>query len=438
MSQEFVVHSDHVVRNIAYEALGRLCTSSGNTFTTNEINGLVDIIVSNRDPNARAGCAVALGCIHAQVGGMAAGYHLKTILGILMSLSNDPHPTVHFWALEGLSRVADSAGLTFSGYVSSSLGMLARLYVSDTHNEDVASTASSNLELEFSTPAVIARCVDSLVNVLGPDLQDMTKARDLILTLGGQFSTEQDPLTLVESLRCFEHLSLYASGHLDFKPYVGRLQRDLGSDYSDIRDVAIDGLYNLMKRDAEEVIQAADAGLEDQLWLALDGAPEHEGIRNIIRNWLGQTSLSDTGLWVQRLQDVLTKTKKRQDEPTGTTNTKAAAIDLQDEEVAGFAAAVGISKDDAAAAPSSSKELLRWQVRAFAMNSLSDLLAIVGAEIVSRETTPAGTSLQQKIADVIRMAFSASTSNIVELRVWGLRIIDQVLKVPVLCVVRRL
>ncbi|KAI9718905.1 MAG: hypothetical protein M1812_003789 [Candelaria pacifica] len=427
--RDFVVYPDHVVRNIACEALGRLCTSSGNAFTTSEINGLVDMIVSNRDPNTRAGCAVALGCIHEQVGGMAAGYHLKTILGILMSLSNDPHPTVHFWALEGLSRVAESAGLTFSGYVSSSLGMLARLYVSDTHNEDVASTASSNLGLDFSTPAVIARCVDSLVNVLGPDLQDMTKARDLILTLGEQFSTEQDPSTLIESLRCFEHVSLYASGYLEFKPYVGRLQRDLGSEYWEIRDVAIDGLYNLMRRDAEEVIHAANAGLEDQLWLALDGAPYHEGIRNIIRNWLGQTSLSDTGLWVQRFQNVLTKSKKRQDEQSGNANTKATALDLQDEEVAGFAAAVGISKDDAGTAPSSGQESLRWQVRTFAMSSLSDLLAIVGAEVLTRETTLAGTSLQQKVADVIRMAFSASTSNIVELRVWGLRIIDQILKI---------
>jgi hypothetical protein len=37
-------------------------------------------------------------------------------------------------------------------------------------------------------------------------------------------------------------------------------------------------------------------------------------------------------------------------------------------------------------------------------------------------------ALQKRVADVIRMAFSASTSNVVELRVWGLKIIDAVLK----------
>ncbi|KAH0562317.1 hypothetical protein GP486_002982 [Trichoglossum hirsutum] len=428
MLRGFVIHPDQYVRNVAYEALGRLCSSSGNAFTANEINYLVDMIVTNRDPNARAGCAVALGCIHSQVGGMAAGYHLKTIHGILMSLVADPHPTVHFWALEGLSKVADSAGLTYSGYVSSTLGMLAQLYVANTHDDEVASVATSNLELEFPTTAAVVRCIDSLVNVLGPDLQDMSKARDLIFTLVRQFQAEEDPLVLAESLRCLEHLSLYAAGHMEYALYVRRLQSDLGSSKPELRDVAIDGLYNLMKRDANDVIKTAEAGLEDQLWLALDAAPNHEGIQNLIRNWLAQTCLSDTALWIQRCQNVLTKTKLRQEDPPANMP-KASAVDLQDEEAAGFAASAGSAKDESAASPDSGKELLKWQVRMFAMSCLSDILSIVGKEVLSDAETPAEAALVKNIADVVRMAFSASTSNVVELRVWGLRIIDQVLKI---------
>jgi hypothetical protein len=423
-----VIHPDQYVRNIANEALGRLCSSSGNAFTANEINYLVDMIVTNRDPNARAGCAVALGCIHSQVGGMAAGYHLKTIHGILMSLVADPHPTVHFWALEGLSKVADSAGLTYSGYVSSTLGMLAQLYVANTHDDEVASVATSNLELEYPTIAAIVRCIDSLVNVLGPDLQDMSKARDLIFTLVRQFQAEEDPLVLAESLRCLEHLSLYAAGHMEYALYVRRLQCDLSSSKPELRDVAIDGLYNLMKRDANDVIKTAETGLEDQLWLVLDSAPNHEGIQNLIRNWLTQTCLSDTALWIQRCQNVLTKTKLRQ-EASPTDMPKASAVDLQDEEAAGFAAALGSTKDESVAAPGSGQEPLKWQVRMFAMSCLSDILSIVDKEALPDTETPAETALVKNIADVVRMAFSASTSNVVELRVWGLRIIDQVLKV---------
>ena len=57
---------------------------------------------------------------------------------------------------------------------------------------------------------------------------------------------------------------------------------------------------------------------------------------------------------------------------------------------------------------------------------------MVNDKILPDQTIPAEIALQQKIGDVVRMAFSASTANVVELRVWGLKILDQVLKVRLL------
>src|ERR1051325_8336190 len=56
------------------------------------------------------------GCIYSHIGGMAAGSHLKTLVSILLSLSSDPHPVVHFWALYALAQIIESAGLMFSQY----------------------------------------------------------------------------------------------------------------------------------------------------------------------------------------------------------------------------------------------------------------------------------------------------------------------------------
>ncbi|KAF2119193.1 HEAT repeat protein-like protein [Lophiotrema nucula] len=425
----FVVLPDPYIRNIAAEALGRLCNSSGNTLTAAEVNYLVDQIVANREPNARSGYAVALGCIHAQLGGMAAGYHLKNILGILMSLSNDPHPVVHFWALDSLSKVADSAGLTFSGYVTSTLGMLAQLYAADTHNDESASLASSNLEVDIPTPAVIARCIDSSINVLGPDLQDMAKARDMIMTLIGLFKTEPEALVVVESLRCQEHLSLYAPGYIDFSGYVKHLQQAIESNSAQIRDMGIDGLHNLMRRNTEEVIRAGNPGLEDQLWHVLDRDPDHDVVRNIFRNWLHQGGLTDTAGWVQRCHSILTKTKRAPEaENIKQAKPKSGLPDLQDEEVAGFATASNAPGEDAGAAAQASQELLKWQVRTFGMDCLSELLAMVSREAAAKDDPPSTFALQQRVADVVRIAFSASTAGVVQLRIRGLKIIDQVLK----------
>jgi hypothetical protein len=429
MLRDIVLDPDQYVRSIGYEAVARLCSTCGNAFTNQEIKYLVDTIVVNREPTARAGCAMALGTIQTKVGGMAAGYHLKTILNILMSLCNDPHPTVHYWAMEAVTRVSDAAGLSFSGYVSSTLGMLAKLYVSDTHNPEVSSAITMNLETELSSTAAVARCVDSLINVLGPDLRDSDKSRELILTMVGQFRQEEDLGAQRASLACLEHLSLYAPGYMDFVDYVKLLQRYLNSEHPTLRDVAVDGLYNLMKRNSYDVIDAAENGFEDQLWLVLDSSPGHDGIRNILRNWLRQTCLRDTAPWLQRLQHVLKMTRPKVS-ATATASKKvgAAMPDLQDEEVAGFANASGAAKDDKETGAGADVEPLRWQVTTFAMSLLNDIFVLIGKDIATNGESPAQTALQNRIADVVRMAFSASTSGVLEQRVWGLKIIGSVLK----------
>ncbi|KAG9830526.1 HEAT repeat protein-like protein, partial [Aureobasidium melanogenum] len=425
----FVADPDESVRHIAAQALGHLCEVGGNDLTSREINYLIETIVSNTEPHVRSGCALALACIHNSLGGMAASFHLKTILGIFMSLCADPHPLVHFWALESLKRIVDSAGLTFSGYVSSTIGLLGQLYVLDTHNAETGPLASSNLEVELQTTAANVCCVDAIINVMGPDLSEMAKPRGMVLTLIRQFQTENDVLVLVESTRCLGNLSMYAPGHMEFEKYVKRLQGDLDSQSPEIRDMAIKGLANLMRRDAEDIVRAANPGLEEKLWDVLDENPAQETIKEIFVNWLSQTGLTDTAGWIQRCNSVLTKAKARvdnasQDEAAAK---KAATTDLQDEEVAGFAAGAG-TKDEDTSAPTSSQELMRWQVRLFGMDLLNSLLDSVVKESAINEDIPALASLQQRVADVVRVAFSASTANVVGLRILGLHIIDQVLR----------
>lgn len=359
---------------------------------------------------------------------MAAGLHLKKINGILLSLCSDPSPVVHFSAIEALSKVADSAGLTYSAYVSSTLGLLAQLWTCDSHNEESSLFSTSNAEIETPTAAAIAQCIDSLINVLGPDLQDMRKTRELMLTLLKQFDLDKLPTVQAKSLRAWEHTYLYDPLHVDIGTYVCRIQSDLNSSISLVRENAIDGLYNLMRKDAEQVLRVAQNGLEDQIWQALNDDPQHDGIRNVIQSWLGQSSLTDTDRWITRCQQVLTKTKHIQVEAPPPPEPKSAAPDLQDEEVAGFAS-TDVKEQDGTGIPEVAKELLRWQVRSFAMQCLNDLVAVIGKDMDLDLESNAGQALQNRIADIIRLAFLASTASVTELQVRGLRLIDQILKV---------
>lgn len=371
---------------------------------------------------------MALGSIHSNVGGMAAGLHLKKIHGVLMSLCSDPHPIVHYCAIDALSQVAESAGLAFSGYVSSTLGLLAQAWSSDAHNEESAVLVTSNLELEVPTPKVIAHGIDSMINVLGPDLQDSSKARELIVSLTKQFERDHSSSVQAEGLRCWEHMYLYDPGHINLSGYVMHLQNDLQSSDGSTCLIAADGLYNLVRRDAQLVFQLAGEGFEEQVWLTLNDRPDLDGIRNVIETWLGQTSLTETERWIIRTQQVLTKSVAKQTEEVPQSAKPATEPDLQDEEIAGFATGE-IKEQGAAAAPEPSQELLRWQVRVFALQCLSKLVAIVGKDLDLDSGSTAGHILQSKVGDVIRMAFHASTSPVVELRVGGLKLINQILTV---------
>ena len=371
---------------------------------------------------------MALGAIHSHVGGMAAGLHMKKIHGILMSLCSDPNPVVHLCAIQALSQVADSAGLTFSGNVTSTLGLLAQLWTSDTHTEQSISAHTSTVELEYPTSTAIAHCVDSLINVLGPDLQEMRKVKDLMLTLMREFEIDEAYEVQAESLKAWEHMNLYDAPHVELSSYMQRLQRNLDSSDSVVRNTAIDGLYNLMRRDAGHILSIGHQRLEDQLWMALNAEPHHEGLRNIIQTWLAQSSLTEADKWITRCQQVLTKISKDPVEAS-VAEPKSAAPELPDEEVAGFN--VGENKDAASGnLPEAAQELLRWQVRAFALQCLSDLVSIIGKEMDADSESRAGQVLQNRVADVIRLAFLASTAAVLELQVGGLKLIDQILKVP--------
>ena len=425
----YICSPDSVLRHVAARAIGRICNLGGTQFTNKKVKFLIETIVANRDPSARAGCALALGCIHSEVGAMAASLHIKNIVGVLLSLCSDTHPTVHYWALKGLVQVAESAGLAFSTYASSSLGLMAQLYSNDSHNEEAVSLTTSNFELELFTPLAIAQCVDSVINVLGPDLQDVSKARNLILILIGYLQKEASSPLRGESYLCLRHLCMYAPAHLQFSKYVLDLQANLASDEELLQATAVKGLDELMKRNASEVARVATSKLSDDLWTHLDDNPGNASLQAMLQSWMQQTILVDTAEWIEKCQSILSRTRAKASPPSRvqTATAKTAAPDIVDEDVAGLTAATG-GQGDAPDAASEGQEFLRWQTRDFAMRLLSEAMDIIQAAMSPERVIHAEEVLQSKIADVVRVAFSASTANVVELRIWGLRIIDQILK----------
>ncbi|UZJ56964.1 hypothetical protein CBS101457_006284 [Exobasidium rhododendri] len=432
--KDALLQGDSSLRRTASEAFGRLAAISGSHAMSSQVQFLVDQVVTNRDPDARAGCALAFGAVYSEVGGLAAGPLTKTVVDILMSLSNDPHPIVHFSALEALRMVVDAASLSYSPYVASTLGMLVKLYMFSTHEPEGGSAGSVNLRADLPANQAICRVISALVGVLGPDLQDSAKVRTLILVLLMELSTEPDVGVIVEATKALQHFALFASEHLDLVAYINSLRTHLKSKQRPLKIAAINGFYQLIQRHALMISKLGGNALVEDLFAQLDGDAATEGVRQVLKNWLRQTAdLSPCG-WIDLCQGIMSRVSTIALPVTTTSATKAegskASGILQDEEVA------TIDLGEESQGKSSQAQQSRWRTQLFALECLHEVfVSVYKSGKMEHFDTPknhqVGRQAQQmstRVGDLIRMAFTASTAINSEIRLEGLTVLQDVIE----------
>ncbi|VDQ03300.1 unnamed protein product [Trichobilharzia regenti] len=113
-----------MLRCVAGECLGRLAQVVGESSLLAELaQQIFERLRTIRNPIARAGHCLAIGCLHRYVGGLASRQHLSSSVGVLLAIAQDSSvPEVQVWALHSLALVADSGGPIFREYVEPSTG----------------------------------------------------------------------------------------------------------------------------------------------------------------------------------------------------------------------------------------------------------------------------------------------------------------------------
>ncbi|KAF5360701.1 hypothetical protein D9756_004485 [Leucocoprinus leucothites] len=186
------INGDLVLQSAGSKCIGRLASLSGTNFLASQIKDLIDQVVSNRNPYSRAGCALAFGVIYTHVG-LAAGPLLGTTVQVLKSLSINSHPIAHFCALNALPRVIDAASLSYVQFVPGTLGMLLKIYLMDSHErEGGLNVSNTNLGGEQPAYPVVCQIIDAVINVLGPDVRESSRMRELVLGLVWEFMEEKE------------------------------------------------------------------------------------------------------------------------------------------------------------------------------------------------------------------------------------------------------
>lgn len=424
-----LIDGDPILRSASSEALGRLASLSDNQFLVSLMKTLVDQVVNNRDPQGRAGCSLALGAIYDHVGSLAAGPLLKTTVNILMSLSKDAHPVVHYWALHSLSRVVNAASLAYAPYVSSTLGMLFKVYVSPSHELEGGTLANSNISGDLPAYQATCQIIDAVITVLGPDIQESTRTRTLILDIVRRLASEEDEGIRVEAIRCIQHFLLFAPEHIDVPDLVTQFRTHLNSSRRPLKLASIHALYQLVQKDALLISKVGGDRLVEELFAMLDGDPSIEGVRKVISSWMKQTVIYNPSAWIDLCQKIMSRTTASQQATDAATK---AGISFDDE---GESLSVGMGSE--ATSDNQNRPTSRWRTQLFALQCLHEICITV-ARSGRREQLdiayarslglPVTGLLASRVPDLIKMAFTASTAYVTEIRLEGLVVLRDVIE----------
>lgn len=414
------------IRQAAAECMGSLSALAGSAYLSSQIQWLVDQVVNNRVPESRAGCALAFGAIYGNVGGLAGGPILKTIVNILMSLATDPHPVVHFFAMSALAQVVNAANLSYSPFVQTTLGMLSNIYLLETHEPDGGSLGSVNLRGDLPAYQAICRVLHALIGVLGPELQEPGRVRSLVFLLVHEFGEETDEGLAVEAIKCVQQFLMFAPTEVDVPKLLQTFRVHLASSRRPLKVAAITALYQIVQRDAILISKLGGNQLVEDLFGLLDDDPSLEGVRNVITSWLQQTASALPSGWIDLCQRIMTRTAASARASGPKAKPTGGFIDDEGE-------SLGADISSASNALSS-----RWRTQLFALTCLHNIVIAVADGGKAEHFDPLlarrlGLNTRQmlfsRVADLIRMAFSASAAQVMEVRLQGLVILRDVIEV---------
>ncbi|KAF8916460.1 clathrin-coated vesicle protein [Mucidula mucida] len=392
VTSDTLVDGDSVLRYATSESIGRLASLGGTTFLTNQIKQL-------------------------------------TTVNVLMSLSNDPHPVVHYWALNALARVINAASLGYASFVSGTLGMLLKTYLMDSHECEGGVLSNANLSGDYPAYPVVCQIIDAVINVLGPDIQESTKTRTLVLNLVHEFSLEVDESARVEAIKCIQHFLMFAPEHVDIPDLVGQFRGYLSSSRRPLKVSSINALYQLVQKDALAMSKLGGDQLVENLFSMLDDDASVEGVRSVISSWLGQTVVYNPSAWIDLCQRIMSRTTASQQVADA-----ASRQNMRDDE--GESLSVGMTQDSGEGGRGHLTS--RWRTQLFALQCLHQICTLV-AESGRREHLdvpfakaqgiPTSGLLASRVPDLIKMAFTASTAYVTEIRLEGLVLLRDIIEI---------
>jgi hypothetical protein len=224
---------------------------------------------------------------------------------------------------------------------------------------------------------------------------------------------------------------MFAPEHIDVPELITQFRTHLNSPRRPLKLASIHALYQLVQKDALLISKVGGDRLVEELFAMLDGDPSIEGVRNVISSWMNQTVVYNPSAWIDLCQKIMSRTTASQQAMDAATKSRGP---LSDDE--GESLSVGMATDSESGGQN--RPTSRWRTQLFALQCLHDICITIARsgrreqlDIVSARSLglPVSGLLISRVPDLIKMAFTASTAYVTEIRLEGLVVLRDVIEV---------
>ncbi|CAI5452193.1 unnamed protein product [Caenorhabditis angaria] len=450
-----LTNSCPLTRLVGAEALARLSQSVGSPqFVASMAQYCFNQLKNSKDAASRSGHVLALGCLHRHVGSLGSGQHLNTGVSVVLALAQESTlPNVQTCALVSMALIAETGGGMFRGFVETVLSVCLKLLISTpTFVVDVVQGVS--------------KLLTALITCVGPELSCpgvIDGVRTSLLAACAIQLGHNDSFIQAEAVLGLQQMHLFAPRYVHMNQLVCDICVFLSSPHLVIRKQAVSCLRQLVQQESKEVRNHAQVlvpqgvvdsskkkftlpenGLEGALFGMLDYEVNRE-IRQHIQETLISLVQGTSGEllnnWLMLCKEILATTsesgKKRRNKDESTTGTTITNSEMEendeDEDGDDDTNLAGIStiEDD------KGKVQPRWKTKVFTMDIVNRLMSVCDTErahldmALAKELqmTSGGKNdyLVLHLADLVRMAFMAATSDSSHLRIAGLKSLEEVI-----------
>ncbi|KAF8399147.1 hypothetical protein HHK36_015012 [Tetracentron sinense] len=223
-------------RRASSEGLGLLARLGNDIFTARMTRTLLGDLIGATDLSYAGSIALALGCIHRSVGGMALSTLVPATVSSISSLAKSSNAGLQIWSLHGLLLTVEAAGLSYVSHVQAILGLAMDIVLSEENGW---------VDLRQG----IGRLINAIVAVLGPELAPGSIFFSRCKSVVAEISSGQETSTLLESVRFTQQLVLFAPQAVSVHSHLQTLLPTLSSRQPTLRHLAVSTLRHLIEKD---------------------------------------------------------------------------------------------------------------------------------------------------------------------------------------------